>query len=100
MSDHHQSAKALIIAAAEKSGLLRETAKLLWFTEKYGGGDMCCTGGSCAPCNLLDRLVEEFAATAELAWMAAADTFSPACREAITITPRPEEAREVNTYVD
>ena len=38
-TDIHGSAKALIIKAAEDFGLLREVAELLWFAEKYGGGE-------------------------------------------------------------
>ena len=72
---------------------------MLWFAEKYGGGDSVDTGGSCAPCELLDRLVEEFEGLAHLPETVAEKTFSPACPEAITIAPQPAEAHEVDTYL-
>jgi hypothetical protein len=59
-ADHHQSAKALIIKAAEQSGLLEQVAEFLWFTRILAEGAVCCSGGTCPPCELLQQLTAAF----------------------------------------
>jgi hypothetical protein len=51
----HTSAAALIIAAAEKSGLLREVAEALCCFNQYKR-----QGFLCGPCMLRDDLADEF----------------------------------------
>jgi hypothetical protein len=58
-NDYHTDPRALLIEAAERSGLLKEIAHLLWFVEKHNL-ETCCNGGTCAPCELIAQLVEAF----------------------------------------
>lgn len=51
----HTSARALILAAAEKSGLLRGVAEALAFAHKEGAPPF-----GCGPCELLGELTEAF----------------------------------------
>ena len=59
-ADHHMSASALILKAAEASSLLKEVAEAIWFSSKHGPRNACCTGGTCVPCELLERLTSAF----------------------------------------
>jgi hypothetical protein len=52
---YHESAAGLIVAAAEKSGLLEEVAEALCFIDKHPN-----PAGDCRACELLDQLAEEF----------------------------------------
>ena len=55
MSNFHTDPRELIVEAAERSGLLKEIAALIWFANKYGR-----PAGRCPQCELLDELVDVF----------------------------------------
>jgi hypothetical protein len=55
--DYHTNAAALIIAAAETSGLLRDVAEALYFSNEHPD---CCNGPSCLACGVLDKLADDF----------------------------------------
>jgi hypothetical protein len=63
-NDIHNSAKALIIKAAEKSGLLEEVAGMLWWANKLEQDPqspaLCCSCGTCPACELLSDLTDAF----------------------------------------
>jgi hypothetical protein len=92
-NDHHQSAKALIIKAAEKSGLLEQVAELLWFSSKAEVA-MCCSGGTCPPCELLQQLTEDFDEHTCTPGIVCGDTFL--C-EGLSISP--EDKAEASAFV-
>lgn len=52
MSNYHTDPRLLILEAAERSGLLREIAALIWFRERHG------TAGRCPQCELLEELTD------------------------------------------
>jgi hypothetical protein len=91
--DVHRNAKELI-EAAERSGILREVAELLWFANKHGWGP----GGACAACELLDRLTDAFDEHVCLAGLVGDDVFNPGS-EGLHISPRPDEAHEVDAFI-
>ena len=55
MPNYHTDPRLLILEAAERSGLLKEIAALIWFANKYGR-----PAGRCPQCELLDELVDAF----------------------------------------
>jgi hypothetical protein len=58
--DIHHSAKALLLEAAEKSGLLREVASLLWWADKLQHAPQEVKSGVCPACELLNQLTDAF----------------------------------------
>jgi hypothetical protein len=52
--NYHKSTAGLIIAAAEKSGLLADVAEALCFAAKHPGAV------ECAACMILEKLADEF----------------------------------------
>jgi hypothetical protein len=90
MSDIHTSAQALIIKAAEKSGLLREVAELLWFANKHRH-----PSGRCAVCELLDQLTEAFDDHTAMAGAAAENIYG----EGLAIWPSPDEEHEAEAFL-
>ena len=54
MPNYHDDPRELIIEAAERSGLLKEVAYLIWFAKQYG------TAPRCPICELVDELTEAF----------------------------------------
>ena len=89
MREIHHSARALIIAAAEKSGLLEEVAELLWFAEKHS------PPMDCVVCELLRQLTEAFDNHVCLAGRVAEEMYI--C-EGLSISPHPDEARAVDVF--
>lgn len=55
MSNFHIDPRLLIVEAAERSGLLKEVANLIWFANQHGS-----PGGLCPICALVDELTEAF----------------------------------------
>jgi hypothetical protein len=55
--DYHTNAAALIVAAAAKSGLLKDVAEVLCAFDKRT--DVCCNL-NCSACLLLENLVDAF----------------------------------------
>jgi hypothetical protein len=91
MSDIHTNAKTLIIQAAEKSGLLREVAELLWFENKYG-----CPPLGCAAAELLNRLADAFDDHICMAGVVAEQLHG---REGLDISPPLNQAHEVDAFL-
>jgi hypothetical protein len=60
MKDPHDNAAALIVAAAAKSGLLKEIGEALLFINKYPTLNGDCCNCSCRACELYERLAEAF----------------------------------------
>lgn len=52
MSNFHTDPRLLIIEAAKRSGLLKEVATLIWFTNQHG------TAGWCPQRELVDELTD------------------------------------------
>ena len=59
-TDHHMSAAALILKAAEKSGLLKEVAEAIWFADKHRTELTRYRAHVCIPCEVLRALTEAF----------------------------------------
>jgi hypothetical protein len=55
--NYHTSAAAMVVAAAEKSGLLKEVAETLCFIDKNPGGPEAVM---CRACMIRDDLAEAF----------------------------------------
>ena len=88
-ADIHTNAKALIVKAAEKSGLLQEIAEFLWFTSRLK------TGGRCLACELVDELAEAFDDDIVLPHVFAERVFG----EGLCILPKPDEKPEVDAFI-
>jgi hypothetical protein len=84
----HTSAKALILEAAEKSGLLREVAELLWFANKHSSPPLSRA--------LLDRLTDAFDDHICLPAIVAEDLYG----DGVDISPwRPSDVDEVDAFL-
>jgi hypothetical protein len=55
--NYHKSAAGLIVAAAEKSGLLRNVAEALYWHDGFKSGEGPV---QCLACGMLEELAEEF----------------------------------------
>jgi hypothetical protein len=86
------SAKTLIIEAAEKSGLLKEVAQLLWFSSisnNYGAPD------TRAVAELRSQLTDIMARHVVVPGLVAQQIYD----KAVDIHPMPEDAHEVDAFM-
>jgi hypothetical protein len=88
--DIHDSARALIIEAAEKSGLLKSVAELLWFANEHPSAP----GGDCVVCELLHRLTEDLDDHVVLPNIVADDMYG----EGVNIDPSPGTESVLETF--
>lgn len=98
--DIHDSARALIIEAAEKSGLLEEVAGMLWWVSKLERSYRSHYG-TCPACFLLDDLTEAFEDLGSSPAFAVVRAFS--CKEGEEPDPSPvtpEEKAEAAAFID
>ena len=92
-TDFHSSAKALLVEAAEQSGLLREIAELLWFASKHEQPP-----GWCPQCELFERLADAFDDHTTLPDTVGEAVFGGGI-EGLDTSPGPDEAHEVDAFI-
>lgn len=85
----HTDPRALLITAAERSGLLKEIAHLLWFVEKHN------LDVASAACELLEKLTEAFEEdVGSVPYILAEDIWG----DGLSIEPRGEEVAEFEAW--